>query len=335
MKKNLLKIVSALAAAAMMLTSTALAKDNTPEYTFNKKFAQGYKVNEMPTFSDEKDLTQESELLIRMNIISGYDDGTLKLDRTITRAEASRMLCYAINSADMIEGFERTYTKEGIEEMKRDFARAGIDFEYNGFSDVDIMSWYHPYVYAAKNFMNCIGGYEDGTFRPENTVSEIEFLTMLERALGYSGMIEAEGGYPDGVISIANRLKLIDNPSDAPAARERAVTMIYNALNSHIVTADGLTFNENGTLESTYSLTYTLLEYRDICKVHGTIKKSSVLPDKTLVFVPDNDLDIDRFRLYKGKEYTFVKEYSDITEGEHDVYIDYYTKGNEVIIAAF
>lgn len=331
------KILGIMTAVLILLAPTAFARYQTPEYTFNKEFAEDYKVKEMPVFSDEKSPAKELDLLIRLNIISGYEDGTLRLDRTITRAEASRMLCYAANSTDMIGNIESQYTKEGIEETQKEFARAGIDFEYNGFSDVDIMSWYHPYVYAAKHLMRCIDGYEDGTFRPENTVSEIEFLTMLERALGYSGMIEAEGGYPDGVFSIANRLKLIDNPSAAPASRERAVTMIYNAIHSNVVTVDGsLTLNKNGAIEFKYSLdAHTLLDISLLCKAHGTIKKSSVIPDKTLVFVSDNDIDINNFRLDKGKEYTFVKAYSDIPEGEYDVYINYSTEGNEVILAAF
>jgi hypothetical protein len=337
------KIFAIIIAALMLITSTAFAdnitEDKALEYTFNKEFAENYTVDEMPKFNDEKDITKELDLLIRLNIISGYEDGTLKLDRTITRAEASRMLCYAVNPTETTRDIETQYTKEGIEKIKNDYAKSGIEFEYSGFTDVSLESWYHPYVYAAKNMMNCIGGYEDGTFRPENTVSEIEFLTMLERALGYSNMIEAEGGYPDGVTAISKRLNLLDNPPNAPATRERAVTMVYNALQSNIVTVDGFTQNENGTLEINYLTTNTLLEHRYVCKAHGILKKSSVLPEKTLVFIPDNDIYVEyigmTFSLKKGNEYTFVKEYSDINEGEYDVYIDYSVEGNEIIVAAF
>jgi hypothetical protein len=152
-------------------------------------------------------------------------------------------------------------------------------------------------------------------------------------------MIEAEGGYPDGVTAISKRLNLLDNPTNAPATRERAVTMVYNALQSNIVTVDGFTQNENGTLEINYLTTNTLLEHRYVCKAHGILKKSSVLPEKTLVFIPDNDIYVEyigmTFSLKKGNEYTFVKEYSDINEGEYDVYIDYSVEGNEIIVAAF
>lgn len=332
------KILAILAAALMLSAQTAFADNDTDEgeYILNKDFAENYKVAEMPKFSDEKDITKELDLLIRLNIISGYEDGTLKLNKSITRAEASRMFCYTVISSGNIKSIEKDYTKEGIEKIKKDYSYSNADFEYDGFDDVPMENWYHPYVYAAKNY-GFINGYEDGTFRPENTVSEIEFLTMLERALGYSDMIEAEGGYPHGVTEISKRLKLIDNPSAVPATRGRAVTMLYNALHTNAVTDDGFAMNENGYLESRFSTTDTLLECRYMCKVHGTIKKSSLFADKTLVFVPDSDYQHSVYgigiNLNKGKEYTFVKEYSDITEGEHDVYIDY-SDEEKVIIRA-
>lgn len=321
------RILVIITAALMLLGQTAFAEkvSDDKEYVFCEEEAKSYKVSEMPSFGDQKELTKELDLLVRLNILTGYEDGTLKLDRTITRAEASRMFCYAVYPNSYVtEDIEKAYSKEGIAETKKLCQENSVEFEYNGFDDVALESWYHPYVYAAKNVMNCIDGYEDGTFRPENTVSEIELLTMIERALGYSDMIEAEGGYPQGVIGTANRLKLIDNPLNAPATRGRAALMLYNALHAHIVTIDRYTPNENGYMEAVFSRTITLLEHRDICKIRGTIKKPSVLPDKTVIFIPDNDVLNDRyFHMYKGKEYTFIKAYSDIPEGEYDVYIDY------------
>lgn len=320
------RILAIIIAALMLLGQTAFAESNTDdndEYVFCEEEAKSYKVSEMPSFSDQKELTKELDLLVRLNILTGYEDGTLKLDRTITRAEASKMLCYT--AFETAQDIKREYSKEGIEEIKKQHLQVGAEFEYKGFDDVALESWYHPYVYAAKNVINCIDGYEDGTFRPENTVSEIELLTMIERALGYSHMIEAEGGYPQGVITLAKRLKLIDNPLDAPATRGRAAIMLYNALHTNMIFAHSYKLDwGTGSSEAVYKEGYTLSEDRDICKIRGTIKKSPVLSDKTVIFIPDNDVVNDRyFHMYKDKEYTVIKAYSDIPEGEYDVYIDF------------
>lgn len=234
----------------------------------------------------------------------------------------------------MIKNIEHQFSKEGIEETKAIYAELGMEYEesYGEFSDVSFGGWYYPYIYSAQS-CGYISGYEDNTFRPEKEVTEIEFLSMLERALGYTNMIEAEGGYPDGVISVANRLKLIDNPSEVPAARARAAIMLYNALHSHIVTIEGYVFNENGSVESQFGNTVTLLELRNVYKLHGTIKPSSVLPEKTVVFIPDEDFADFALEMNKGKEYIFTKAYSDIPTGEYDVYINASDYENAVITA--
>ncbi len=53
----------------------------------------------------------------------------------------------------------------------------------NVFTDVDGSAWYAKYV----NFMhekNLIGGYGDGTFRPDSTITRAEAVTMLNKAIG-------------------------------------------------------------------------------------------------------------------------------------------------------
>lgn len=320
-----LKKIMVIISAAVMLTSATVFADG--DYTFDQSFCENYKTKEMPIFSDMPTLTDELDMLVRLNIIQGYDDDTLKLDNVITRAEAVKMLVYTIENEVGISGIETNYTKEGIKAAMEVYAASGMTFEYNGFPDVPMENWYHPYVYYAVNLLQLINGYEDGTFRPENEITEIELLTMTLRGLGYEQMIEAEGGYPEGVLSINNRLKLVDNPSNVPATRERAAKIFYNALNSHIVTISGFIIpNDNGGFEVGYEHNNTLLENRKLFTVHGTLKKSDLLSEKAIVFTPADDFEYTgsfgyTFKLTKGEDYTFTKEFTDIPEGEYDVYL--------------
>lgn len=337
------KQITALLIAAITAASVPAfaAGDDEGEYVFNEEIAADYKTMAAPSFTDEAVLTRETDLVVRLGILSGYSDGTLRLNNTVTRAEAAAMLCRAINSD--VEYIEKSYSKEGIEEERKTYEERGEEFKFDSFSDVALDAWYTPYVYAASMDMNCVSGYEDGTFRPERQVSELEFLSMLERAMGYSYMIEAEGGWSQGVITICNRLGLADNPSDAPATRERVVKMLYNALHSKVVTVESFNINEEtGSIEQQHSRDKTLLLYWDIYSAHGKIKNYPDNPKNTLAFTPDEDVLDYRgkgrnFTLYGGKEYILMKKYDDIgeTEGEYDVYIDCHDEENPAIIAAY
>lgn len=87
-------------------------------------------------------------------VVNGYSDGTFKPDNNITRAELAKVISTA-----------RQYT-----------ATADINF-----SDVAADDWY------AEDLKKCvaagvIGGYEDGTFKPDNNVTREEAAAMFQRA---------------------------------------------------------------------------------------------------------------------------------------------------------
>ncbi len=87
-------------------------------------------------------------------VINGYEDGTFRPDENITRAEIAKVISVS-----------KGYTEE-----------AAI-----AFSDVSEDDWFMPSLKkcVAKNV---IGGYEDGTFRPDTYVNREEAATMIVRA---------------------------------------------------------------------------------------------------------------------------------------------------------
>lgn len=87
-------------------------------------------------------------------VINGYEDGTFRPDDNITRAELAKVISVA-----------KGYTEE-----------AAISF-----SDVSEDDWFTPSLKkcVAKGV---IGGYEDGTFRPDAYVNREEAATMIVRA---------------------------------------------------------------------------------------------------------------------------------------------------------
>lgn len=93
---------------------------------------------------------EDAETMTHEAYMSGYPDGTIGPDRTITRAEAATMFYNLLSSKD---GVART------------------------FADVPMNQWYANAVTALAG-MGVINGYPDGTFKPDAPITRAEFVTM-------------------------------------------------------------------------------------------------------------------------------------------------------------
>lgn len=118
---------------------------------------------------DVKD-TKYEEAVARLNalgILTGYEDGTFKADKTITRAEFAAVSMRAL----------------GLDETAKSSKGA------TAFKDVAATHWASGYINLATS-KGVIKGYTDGTFKPEKEVSYAEAVTMLVRLLGYEPAVE-------------------------------------------------------------------------------------------------------------------------------------------------
>lgn len=81
-----------------------------------------------------------------------------------------------------------------VELLKMVFLAGKIpaDAAATGFHDVEAGAWYAPYVASAKS-RGIVGGYEDGSFRPNNPVTRAEALKIIINTLapGLSAGMEA------------------------------------------------------------------------------------------------------------------------------------------------
>jgi hypothetical protein len=89
-------------------------------------------------------------------IVSGYPDGTFKPDNLVTRTEISVMVTLS-----------RSWTYGGT---------------VPDFTDVPTTFWGYPYIMASKEH-GVIGGYPDGTFKPNNQASRAEASLMTENMM--------------------------------------------------------------------------------------------------------------------------------------------------------
>lgn len=123
--------------------------------------------------------------VVAAGIMQGYPDGTFQPEAYVTRAEFAKVAVLAWQ--------EKTGEK---------LAGAGTDMK---FSDVKADGWY------VENIQNAVAlelmkGDAEGTFRPNDTISKAEVVTVLVRILGYTDE-DAEGDWPNNYIGLAAELE--------------------------------------------------------------------------------------------------------------------------------
>lgn len=125
-------------------------------------------------------------------IVSGVSDSTFEPDRSTTRAEFTAVVVRAL----------------GLKPGKGS----------NSFRDVYERDWYADVVKTASDF-GLIGGYEDGTFRPQEQITRQEAMTLIARAMNLTGL---ESQVPVNAVqqlsSFADAVEVADWAKEAAAA---------------------------------------------------------------------------------------------------------------------
>lgn len=118
---------------------------------------------EVPTFAGV-DYDYEAEALNTMHILSG-DGIDYNLNAKLRRSEAATFIVKVMGKQNFVLQNKEKYASQG-------------------FSDVKADDWFAPYVGYCKR-QNIISGFPDGSFRPNEHVTEKAFLTMLLSAMEY------------------------------------------------------------------------------------------------------------------------------------------------------
>ena len=172
---------------------------------------------------------EAAQVLAALDIMSGDENGDLHLERTITRAEFTRMVISASPYRDS----------------------AGSAASVAPYPDVPRTHWAASYVQAAVA-AGYVSGYLDGTFRPDNPITLAEGVTMVLTLLGYEKS-DFTGAWPAGQMAAYHSLGLnegITTGQDSAMTRQDALYLFYNLLTARTKTGS---FYLN-TLEPTRNL---------------------------------------------------------------------------------
>jgi hypothetical protein len=150
-------------------------------------------------------------LLSELNVMVGDGEGNYRLDDNVSRAEFTKLAISISKSKNTVA--------------------AGT--KVSPFSDVTYKHWSAPYVRAAVT-AGIVEGYIDATFRPDNTVSYEEALTMLLKVLGYTND-DFGFSWPYGQLGLADNLeitKAVDANIGDALTRGQVARLVFNTLNT-------------------------------------------------------------------------------------------------------
>ncbi len=193
---NLKKVIALVCVFAMMLTTVAFGA----------------------TYSDvaeDSAYYEAVETLNKLDIITGYEDGTFKPEDGVTRAEMAALIA-------RIQGFGETAKASAV----------------TGFADVPASHWASGYIANAAG-MGIINGYGDGNFGPEDPVLYEQAVKMIMATLGYTPYAEKNGGYPAGYLAAAQRydvsLMVANAAVGSEANRGTVAQLLVNAIDTPLM----------------------------------------------------------------------------------------------------
>lgn len=151
---------------------------------------------------------EAAEYLNGIGIMQGDANGNFNPDKNVTRAQMAAIICRMLGET---------------ENLPTDGAR---------FSDVPASYWANGYIVKAAE-LGFISGYQDGSFKPNNTVTYEQAIKMIVSAMGLADLALKNGGYPEGYIFVAEDYGYSINISAQKGEflqRKQVAILFYNCM---------------------------------------------------------------------------------------------------------
>ncbi len=169
------------------------------------------------------------QILNALNIMVGDDTGSFRLDDAISRSEVAKMAVHALGLEDAAEASKGN----------------------NDFKDVGADHWANGYIHIATS-QNLIVGDGDGNFRPNDTITYAEAMTIMTRAAGYEMAAKEKGGFPNGYMVTgtgAGLAKNVQASTNEKISRGNVAFLTKNALEANMMEQKG--YGQNASYEIT------------------------------------------------------------------------------------
>lgn len=174
----------------------------------------------LPPDMEDNRHAEAVETLGALNIMVGdAETGLFRPNDAIKRSEVAKIAVNALGLADVAES--SNYPTK--------------------YPDVVEDHWANGYINVATNQKLVIGD-DTGTFRPDDTITYAEAMTILVRVIGHEPSALSKGGYPAGFLVVGTENNLNRNAvasSNDPATRSLVAQMTFNALTAKMMEQTG------------------------------------------------------------------------------------------------
>ena len=164
----------------------------------------------------EGDYEEAVNVLTALGVVTGYEDGTFRPERIVTRAEMAKLIVEILGYGDLVSGAK------------------------SNFADTQ-GHWADPWIALAAG-RGLVIGTGDGNFTPDRQVSYDEAITMVVRALGYTDDSNELKNmtWPTNFKVKASELDLLDGVKTLAGGADRGgvAQLLFNALEAILVTVD-------------------------------------------------------------------------------------------------
>ena len=269
--KTLKRMLSLILVIAVLITSVAVFADEATSGTATEVAQEETStlVREFPDVSSTDEYYDAVQILNKLGVIKGYDDGTFGPMKNVTRAEFATMIIRFLGMESSISN-----SKENLP-----------------FPDIENVEWAIGNIRAAKN-LGIINGYDDGTFKPNNNVSFEEAVKMVICTLGYENFTPAGNMWYDKYINSAAKLGLlvdVEGTIKTPATRSCISQLLYNSLEVDLM--------ENNEIKDTNPLEayFGIYTYKGVITSNGltSTSDSEVSLNDNTVLIDDRDFYVE------------------------------------------
>lgn len=165
----------------------------------------------VPTDAQNSKYKDAIELLGALEIMVGdAESGNFRPEDTIKRSEFAKVAVTSMGMDNLADSFNYP----------------------TSYPDVVENHWANGYINVATN-QGIIIGDDEGNFRPDDTITYAEAVTVLVRLIGHTPAAEKKGGFPQGYVTVASQTGITKNAvasNDSAVLRGMVAQLTANAL---------------------------------------------------------------------------------------------------------
>lgn len=223
--------------------------------------------------SEATDLAVILEMLKEKKALVGDEDGNLRLDDPVTRAEFCKMTrqvswikfekprSLAASWYKQEDDGSYTYISPGSNSSDLRFLQVVYTAlpaaERYTWDLEEAQQWYWPYINEYFHY-KLVSGYPDGTIRPKASIVLEESVAIALRNMGYDSST-LDGDWPNNVLDRANSLSLLENVATKQGesiSRRDCAYLLYNIFSKE--TSYGAPYTDTYLVDSYTGVRYSI-----------------------------------------------------------------------------